>query len=293
MRPDRVLFPKTGFTKRDAIAYYKRAAKVVLPHLKNVPLSFKRYPDTIESEAFWEKSAPAFTPKWVKTVDVPRRAGGEDIHYIVVNDLRTLLWLVDVGTIELHSFLHRAPRIDVATSVVFDLDPGEGATFADCCRVAVMLRDTLHAVQLESFAKVSGSKGLQLYVPLNTAGVTHATTEMFARLVAEELARAAPQLVVAKMAKQLRRNRVFIDWSQNANYKTTIGVYSLRANRDEPYVSDAGDVEGGRAVRAARVLATGGGAADAARLVRTFIDDETETSRSRHASAQAPRSRSG
>ena len=237
MRPDRVLFPATGFTKRDALAYYKRAARVLLPHLKNVPVSFKRYPDTVDGESFWEKDAPAFTPRWVKTIAVPRRAGGDDIHYILINDLRTLTWLVDVGMIEIHPFLHRARRIDVPTNVVFDLDPGTGATFSDCCRVAVLLRDALLAIQLKSFAKVSGSKGLQVYVPLNTPNVTHDATEIFARLVAEELARAAPQLIVAKMSKQLRAGKVFIDWSQNADYKTTVGVYSLRAKREEPYVS--------------------------------------------------------
>lgn len=237
MRPDRVLFPAGGFTKYDALDYYERAAKLLLPHLKNVPVSFKRYPDTVDGESFWEKDAPAFTPKWVKTVAVPRRAGGPDIRYIVVNDLRTLAWLVDVGAIEIHPFLHRAPRIDVATSVVFDLDPGEGTKFADCCRVAVMLRDLLLHVKLKSFAKVSGSKGLQLYAPLNSAGVTHEATETFARVVAEELARAAPRLIVAEMSKQLRRNRLFIDWSQNADYKTTVSVYSLRATRESPYVS--------------------------------------------------------
>jgi len=237
VRPDRVLFSATGFTKRDALAYYKRAASVLLPHLKNVPVSFKRYPDTVDAESFWEKDAPAFTPKWVKTFSVPRRAGGDDIHYILINDLRTLTWLVDVGMIEIHPFLHRVPRIDVATSVVFDLDPGAGATFSDCCRVAMMLRDALLSIGLKSFAKVSGSKGLQVYVPLNTPGVTHDATEIFARLVAEELARAAPRLIVAKMAKQLRKGKVFIDWSQNADYKTTVSVYSLRAKRDAPFVS--------------------------------------------------------
>jgi len=237
MRPDRVLFPETGFTKKDALAYYKRAAKLLLPHLKNVPVSFKRYPGTIGGESFWEKDAPAFTPKWVETVAIPRRTGGTDIHYIVINDLRTLMWMVDVGAIEIHPFLHRAPHIDVATSVVFDLDPGTGATFADCCRVAMMLRDALLHVKLKSFAKVSGSKGLQVHVPLNSPRVTHDATETFARLVADELARAAPKLIVAKMSKQLRAKRVFIDWSQNADYKTTIAVYSLRAKRNAPYVS--------------------------------------------------------
>ena len=237
MRPDRLLFPATGFTKNDALRYYQGAASVLLPHLKNVPVSFKRYPDTVDGESFWEKDAPAFTPKWVKTVAVPRRAGGADIRYIVIDDLRTLAWLVDAGGIEIHPFLHRAPRLEVATSVVFDLDPGAGTSFADCCRVAVMLRDLLLHVKLKSFAKVSGSKGLQMYVPLNSPGITHEATETFARVVAGELARAAPELIVAEMAKHLRTGRVFIDWSQNADYKTTISVYSLRATRERPCVS--------------------------------------------------------
>jgi bifunctional non-homologous end joining protein LigD len=236
-RPDRVLFPASGFTKRDAIAYYRRAAKVLLPHLKNVPLSFKRYPDTIDGESFWEKDAPSFTPKWVKTIAVSRRGEGEDdIHYVVVNDLRTLTWLVDVGAIELHPFLHRAPKLSVATSVVFDLDPGAGADIEDCCDVALLLRDALAALKLKSFAKVSGSKGLQVYVPLNT-NATHETTEAFARFVADALAHAHPKRIVSKMAKQLRAGRVFIDWSQNADFKTTVAAYSLRTKRDEPFVS--------------------------------------------------------
>jgi bifunctional non-homologous end joining protein LigD len=236
VRPDRVLYPATGFTKKQAIDYYKRAAKFLLPHLKNVPLSFKRYPDTVRGESFWEKDAPSFTPTWVKTIAVPRRAGESDIHYVVVKDVKTLTWLVDTGGIELHPFLHRAPKLDVGTSVVFDLDPGTGASIEECCEVALLLRDTLEKIGLQSLAKVSGSKGLQVYVPLNT-NATHDTTEAFARLVSDELARAYPKLVVSKMAKQLRARRVFIDWSQNADYKTTVAVYSLRAKRESPFVS--------------------------------------------------------
>jgi bifunctional non-homologous end joining protein LigD len=234
---NRTLFPESGFTKKNAIDYYRRAAKVLLPHLKNVPLSFKRYPDTIDGESFWEKDAPSFTPKWVKTVAVSRRGAGEsDIHYIVVNDVKTLTWLVDAGGIELHPFLHRATKLNVATSVVFDLDPGSGAGIDDCCDVAFLLRDALATLKLKAFAKVSGSKGLQVYVPLNT-NATHQGTETFARFVADTLARAHPKRIVSKMAKQLRSHRVFIDWSQNADYKTTVSVYSLRTKRETPFVS--------------------------------------------------------
>jgi bifunctional non-homologous end joining protein LigD len=214
--------------KRAPVEYYKNVARWMLPHLKDRPVSIKRFPGPIGGLAFWEKDAPAFTPKWVRTVDVPRRSDGTSIHYIVVDDVKTLTWIASVGGIEVHPFLHRAPRLDEATAVVFDLDPGEGATFAQCCDVALILRHALAALKLKAFAKVSGSKGLQVYVPLNS-GVTHTATEAFARIVAEELARAHPALVVAEMAKTLRRGKVFIDWSQNADYKTTVAVYSLRA----------------------------------------------------------------
>ena len=212
-------------TRADAEAWYEAIAKTILPHLRDRPLSFKRWPDTIGGESFWEKDAPAFTPNWVKRFPVPRREGGPPIEYIVCNSARTLKWLASAGGIELHPFLHRIPKIDVATHVVFDLDPGEGADLRHCARVALLLRD---ALPLQSFAKVSGSKGIQVYVPLNTSA-THETTEAFARLVAEELARAYPALVTAKMSKALRAGKVFIDWSQNAGYKTTVAVYSLRA----------------------------------------------------------------
>jgi bifunctional non-homologous end joining protein LigD len=211
--------------KAGAVSYYRSIAKTILPHLRNRPLSFKRFPDDIGGEFFWEKDAPSFTPAWVKRFPVPRREGGPPIEYVVCNDTRTLTWLAGVGGIELHPFLHKIPRIDVATHVVFDLDPGEGADIRDCAKVALLLRE---ALPLESFAKVSGSKGIQVYTPLKR-GATHDATEAFARGVAEELARAHPKLIVAKMAKALRRGKVFIDWSQNADYKTTVAVYSLRA----------------------------------------------------------------
>jgi bifunctional non-homologous end joining protein LigD len=235
-RPDRVLFPKTGFTKDDAIEYYQSVATWLLPHLRKVPVSFKRYPDTVRGESFWEKDAPSFTPEWVRTVAVRRRGGESDINYILINNVPTLTWVADAGGIEIHPFLHRTPRIDRATSVVFDLDPGEGASIKGCGKVALLLRDALAALKLTSFAKVSGSKGLQVYVPLN-GYATHEATEGFARFLAEELARRDPKRVVAKMGKQFRARKVFIDWSQNADYKTTVSVYSLRATRDRPFVS--------------------------------------------------------
>jgi bifunctional non-homologous end joining protein LigD len=211
----------------DAIAYYDAIRKFILPHLRNRPVSFRRFVDSIPGDFFWEKDAPSFTPEWVKRFAVPRREGGPPIEYIVVNDAKTLLWLASVGGIEIHPFLHKVPKIELATQVVFDLDPGEGTDLRDAARVALLLRDALAAMNLACFAKVSGGKGIQVYVPLN-GNATHDDTESFARIVAEEMARAHPKLIVAKMAKALRHKKIFIDWSQNADYKTTIGVYSLR-----------------------------------------------------------------
>jgi bifunctional non-homologous end joining protein LigD len=236
---DRAIYP-SGFTIAQAVAYYEAIAPVILPHLRNRPVSFKRYVDTVRGDSFWEKDAPSFTPEWVKRFPVPRREGGPPIEYILINDVRTLRWVASVGGLEIHPFLHVAPRIDIATHVVFDLDPGEGAGLRECARVALLLREALLALSLESFAKVSGSKGIQVSVPLNqppTRGPTHELTETFARVLADELARRHPTLIVSKMTKALRRRKVFIDWSQNADYKTTAAVYSLRTRRDQPYVS--------------------------------------------------------
>ena len=210
----------------EVVEYYRAMAKFLLPHLRNRPISFKRFPDGVGGEFFWEKDAPAFTPARVKRFPVPRRDGGPPIRYILVNDTRTLLWIASVGGIELHPFLHIVPDIHIATHVVFDLDPGEGADILDCARVALLLRDMLQTLKLQSFAKVSGSKGIQVYVPLQAE---YEVTQSFARRMAETLARQHPRLIVAKMSKELRRGKVFIDWSQNAVTKTTIGVYSFRA----------------------------------------------------------------
>src|SRR5689334_23073309 len=211
-----------NLTREIAREYYRRAAPFLLYHLKNVPVSFKRYPDALDGESFWEKDAPGFTPDWVRTFPVPRRDGASDIHYVMIDDERTLLWLVEVGGIEIHPFLHRAPNIDRATAIVFDLDPGDGATLADCCKVALLLRERLG----NAHVKVSGSKGMQVYVPTDQ---THAETEAIARAMAEELAREHPSMITAKMGKAFRAGKVFIDYSQNADYKTTVAVYSLRA----------------------------------------------------------------
>jgi bifunctional non-homologous end joining protein LigD len=233
---DKVLYPGNGSTKGQVIDYYIRVAPYLLPHLKNRPVTLKRYPNGVGGEFFYEKDAPGFTPEWVKTFPVPRRKGGPDIRYVLINDLATLVWSANLANLEIHPFLHRVPAINNPTAIVFDLDPGEGATVLECANVAFLLKDVLEHLELRSFAKVSGSKGLQVYIPLNTK-VTYEVTQPFARTLAELLERQNPKLVISEMAKSARRDKVFIDWSQNADFKTTVGVYSLRAKRNTPFVS--------------------------------------------------------
>ena len=233
---EKILYPGGKFTKANVVDYYRRVAPYLLPHLRNRPVTLKRYPNGVFGEAFYEKDAPGFTPDWVKTFPVPRREGGPDINYILINDRRTLMWAASIAALELHPFLHRVPRIERPTHIVFDLDPGENATVLSCAEVSFLLRDVLTKLRLKSFAKISGSKGIQVYVPLNTA-VTYDQTQSFARATAELLERKYPEKIVADMARNLRVGKVFIDWSQNADFKTTVGVYSLRAKRPRPYVS--------------------------------------------------------
>ena len=233
---EKILYPGGKFTKSGVVDYYRRVAPYLLPHFRNRPVTLRRYPDGVFGEAFYEKDAPGFTPDWVKTFPVPRHEGGPDINYILINDRRTLIWAASIAALELHPFLHRVPHIERPTHIVFDLDPGENANVLSCAEVSFLLRDVLTRLRLKCFAKVSGSKGIQVYVPLNTA-VTYDQTQSFARATAELLEKNHPDKIVADMAKNLRVGKVFIDWSQNADFKTTVGVYSLRAKRARPYVS--------------------------------------------------------
>ncbi|MDX2152472.1 MAG: non-homologous end-joining DNA ligase [Bryobacteraceae bacterium] len=233
---DKLLYPAAGFTKAHVIDYYVRIAPWLLPHLKDRPVTLKRYPDGVAASHFYEKDAPGFTPPWVKTFPVPRRRGGKDIRYILINDLATLVWCANLANLELHPFLHTAPHIDQPGSVVFDLDPGEGMGLRECLPVAGWLRERFDDFGLQAFAKVSGSRGMQIYVPLNS-GATYDVTQPFAKGIAELMAREHPELVVSEMGKDQRKGRIFIDWSQNSDFKTTAGVYSLRAKRTHPFVS--------------------------------------------------------
>src|SRR5947207_8285212 len=166
--PEKVLYPAGKFTKRDVIAYYQRVARFLLPHSRDRPVTLKRYPNGVHGEAFYEKDAPGFTPEWVKTFPVPRREAGPAINYILINDLATLTWAAHLAALELHPFLHRAPKIETPTHVVFDLDPGEGTNIFDCARVACLMHDLLAKLRLKSLPKVSASKGIPVDVPLNT-----------------------------------------------------------------------------------------------------------------------------
>lgn len=231
---DKVFYPKTGFTKGQVIDYYVGVSSALLPHLQERPLVLKRYPEGVESPFFYEKRCPSFRPKWLKTKAVPRSGGGA-INYCVVDDLPGLVWAANLADLELHTFLHKTKAIDRPTALAFDLDPGAPADILACCNVALKLKSFFDALRLKAFAKTSGSKGMQVYVPLNTA-VTYEQTKNFARELAFLLERRFPALVVSKMAKAARAGKVFVDWSQNDAAKTTINVYSLRA-RERPTVS--------------------------------------------------------
>ncbi|MEA2358814.1 MAG: bifunctional non-ous end joining protein LigD [Solirubrobacteraceae bacterium] len=226
---DKVMYPKAGFTKRDVIDYYARIAPVLLPHLEDRALTLKRYPNGVEGDFFYEKNAPSHRPDWVRTA----RVGG--IDYVVVDSEATLVWLANLADLELHTSLALVTDPGRPTLVAFDLDPGAPATIVECCRVAELLHGMFEGLGLESFAKTSGSKGMQVYVPLNSEA-TFAQTKGFARAVAELLAREEPDLVVARQTKSARKGKVLVDWGQNDEAKTTITAYSLRA-MERPTVS--------------------------------------------------------
>src|SRR5437763_15080596 len=232
---NKVLYPKVGFTKGHVIDYYIRIAPVLLPHLKNRPLTMKRYPNGVEGEFFYEKNCPSHRPKWVKTAKVWSEGNQRTMDYCLANDLPTLVWAANLADLELHTSLSRKNNVERPTMMVFDLDPGVPANIVQCCQVGLWLRDLLSKMKLKSWAKTSGSKGLQVYVPLNSA-VTYDDTKGLSRSLAQHLEHDHPDLVTSNMSKAVRKGKVFVDWSQNDEHKTTICVYSLRA-KEEPTVS--------------------------------------------------------
>jgi bifunctional non-homologous end joining protein LigD len=231
----KVLYPSTGFTKQQVIDYYARIAPAILPHLAGRALTRKRYPNGVDEEFFYEKNAPMHRPDWVKTAPIWSEGNHRTVHYILANDLPTLIWLANLAAIELHPSLAMAKDITCPTIMVFDLDPGPPANIVQCCQVAFWLREIFEHFGLQSFPKTSGSKGLQIYVPLNTA-TKYEFTKTFAHALAQLLENDHPEMVVSDMKKQIRTGKVFVDWSQNDEHKTTVAVYSLRA-RERPTVS--------------------------------------------------------
>ena len=229
------LYPSYGFTKAHVLEYYRRIAPFMLPHLKDRALTLKRYPEGVEKDFFFEKRCPSHRPGWVKTAEIPQE-DGERMTVCLVNDLDTLIWVENLASLELHVPLARAGTPQTPDSMVFDLDPGDGASILDCARVALILRDLLFQMGLISYVKTSGQKGLHVLVPLNRKETTFEDTKTFSKAVAGIMQKHYADLVTAKMAKQERKARVFINWSQNDASKTMVCVYSLRA-RKKPFVS--------------------------------------------------------
>jgi bifunctional non-homologous end joining protein LigD len=231
----KVLYPATGFTKGQVIDYYVRIAPALVPHLTHRALTMKRYPGGVDQEYFFEKNAPKHRPDWVQTAPVWSGSNQRTIHFILANDLATLVWIANLASIELHPSLALAAKVETPTMIVFDLDPGPPADIIQCAQVGLWVRDIFDHFGLQSFPKTSGSKGLQIYVPLNTP-TSYEQTKPFAHAIARLLEDEHRDLVVSDMKKAVRTNKIFVDWSQNDEHKTTISVYSLRA-REHPTVS--------------------------------------------------------
>jgi bifunctional non-homologous end joining protein LigD len=236
----KVLYPDAGFTKGEVIDYYAKIAPVLLPHIDNRPATFKRYPNGVEGKFFFEKNVPSHAPDWVRAVNLPSPGSTksrETIDYTIIQDLPTLVWAANLAALELHVPMWTVgPRGGVRDPdlLVFDLDPGPPATIVECCQVAQLVRERLAADGLTAYPKTSGSKGMQLYVPVSNSTWQH--THAYAKEVAQQLTKDAPDLVVWQMTKSIRDGKVLIDWSQNNAAKTTVAVYSLRA-RPQPTVS--------------------------------------------------------
>src|SRR5436189_1397973 len=232
---EKVLYPAAGFTKGQVIDYYARIAPGLVPHHAGRPRTLKRYPNGVDQQFFFEKNATIHRPPWVKTAPIWSEGNNRNVNYILANDLPTLVWVANLAAIELHPSLSLAKKIESPTMLVFDLDPGAPANMVQCAQVGIWLRAIFDHFGLQSFPKTSGSKGLQLYVPLNTP-TSYDITKPFAHALARVLENEHRDLVVSDMKKALRTGKVLVDWSQNDEHKTTIAVYSLRA-RERPTVS--------------------------------------------------------
>ncbi len=226
---DKVLWPETGFTKGQLIDYYSRIATVMVPHLSGRPITLRRWPNGVAGPSFFEKNCPSHKPPWVESVLMG------DVRYCLIDEPASLVWVANLAAIEIHPSLAQAPDLDVPTTVVFDLDPGAPADIVTCAEVAFILRDALERLGLQAWPKTSGSKGIQVYAPLNS-GAGYDRVKPFAQAVAQLLERDHPDLIVSVMEKSRRKKKVLIDWSQNTASKTTVAVYSVRA-LDRPSVS--------------------------------------------------------
>ena len=235
---DKVLYPDVGFTKGEMVDYYARVADAMVPHLKGRAVTLRRFPEGVDDldSAFFEKRCPKHRPKWVKTTNVRAGPNAGNIDFCVCDGRPTLIWMAQLAAIELHPSLSLGRAPTRPTVLAFDLDPGPPADVVDCCRVALRLREMFGHFGVECFAKTSGSKGMQVYVPLNSKKASYDETKPFAKAIAQLLEKQTPDLVVSKMKKVEREGKVFVDWSQNHRSKTTIAVYSLRA-RERPTVS--------------------------------------------------------
>ena len=242
---DKVLYPETGFSKGEVVDYYAKVAPAIIPHLQGRALTLRRFPEGVDDSdaAFFEKRCPKHRPEWVKTAAVEAGPHAGVIDFCVCEDRPTLVWMAQLAAIELHPSLSLAESPDQPSVLAFDLDPGPPANVIDCCKVALRLRELFEHFDLQSFPKTSGSKGLQLYAPLNNDEITYEAdgedgegTKPLARAIAQLLEKQTPDLVVSKMKKAERKGKIFVDWSQNHRRKTTIAVYSLRA-RERPTVS--------------------------------------------------------
>ncbi len=229
---DKVLFPAAGFTKSQVIDYYARIAPVLVPHVTNRCMTVRRFPDGVDGDAFYSKRCPDYRPDWVATARGP---GDKEIDFCRIDEAATLVWMANLAALELHAPMARADDLENPTMLVFDLDPGEPASIIECCQVALYLREVLESVNLVGFAKTSGSKGLQIYVPLNEQH-RHDHASSFALACGQLLTKQHPTEVLVTMAKAERTGKVFVDWSQNSRHKTTAAVYSLRA-KQTPTVS--------------------------------------------------------
>jgi bifunctional non-homologous end joining protein LigD len=233
---DKVLYPKAKFTKGEMIDYYARVAKTMLPYIESRPVTMKRYPEGVEGQFFYEKECPKYRPAWMHTATVQRHHSRDVINYCTIDDIPSLVWVVNLASIELHVLLAKKNNVHCPTTMAFDFDPGPGMTILDCAWAATELRQFLKEMGLECFPKTSGKKGIHVYVPLNQKDVTFEHTKTFAHETALALERRFPDRITSNMKKDLRTNKIFIDWSQNDEHKTTAATYSLRVN-DQPTVS--------------------------------------------------------